>query len=405
VEYVSKFVTGLWHEPLIRLRENHPPDLARKIDFITNSMVLGIRVPWLREHKWQALLTCMLSIHTRMDLSRKWFETLSTMTEREFLRTDPMDLRQLTKDKTGISAGYRMRYIVETVKDLFEKYQNSDDPLEALCRNKSTKVRTELTRVRNIGPKVADCFVLNVMGDLSAAPIDVNVKRVAEYLQLVPKDLGMPTPMLCRNFACRPEDASSTTPLCPKTDSTIEYLEGRGGPEGTCIRAAFSNTYSDAEWVQAEVFAFARTFCVPVSPPCASCLLKPDCRREEVLLQRRTTIHRPRAPSMRLFVTNEAIFVWRQIDLLEMLPEHCETVALSAKELFDRAVKLHGRPVGSTVLSATCAWLACRLQNLPITLEEVVRAYGVPKETLACFVLPAFWFGIGCATRRAEHLL
>ena len=342
-QYLTLYVTGLWHDPPVA---QYPESVSKVI-----SEQPGIRVPWLFRNKWHVLLSTLLSVHAKVSLSRAWFSCLHHFSIEDLAKGDPLELRDLTEEVTGVSAGFRMRYVVETASALIATgYRSLDD----FPSTDPAVLRTILLRIRNLGPKVVDCFLLNAMGDLSAVPIDVHVGRVSGALGLVPIAMGHPQHYLCRQFVCRQEDSDRTgANLCPKAKLTSEIM--RGGPIDPrygCVRSALSSTYDKAGWLQAHLFRYGQTRSLPYSR------------------QRRQTLPRARRISMQI----ESKPVWPEIEIFRHFGEFKSEIE-SIAEGFAQELARSGLP--RKVTRAFALWKSCRDKGLPLLLSEVQIAFGV----------------------------
>lgn len=217
----------------------------------------------------------MFSIHARMGLSRLWFSSINDMDFNGILRMSSSVLGEYIEKSTGKSAGFRVRFLIEMAKDLYATYPDCLGPLDSICGKPIPRIRQELLNIRNIGPKVCDCFLLNAVGHVEASRVDIHVKRVAEYIGILPPNLGQPSLRYCRSFVCsREASLRYRLSLCPKAERTIGYFDSSGSARGTCVRAALAHKFKDARWIQALLFLFGQRFCVwkPRSgPPCESC--------------------------------------------------------------------------------------------------------------------------------------
>jgi len=371
LDYLTQDAIGLWHKPSLEDVET-----SRALQKLALDVLPGIRVPKLHRNKWHVLLSALLSVHAKVSYSRAWFLSLTKYSLREFQTMAPLQLRDHTKSVTGISAGFRMRYLTELVNDLFQKYPDAEDPLEELCKKPVPELRLQLLRLRNLGPKVCDCFLLNAIGDLSSSPIDVHVRRVCEYLGIMPAGLRMPIPSYCREYVCSKEDSERYgLPLCPRFDRTLEYLEKKFDPSATCMRAAMTYKFKQAGWIQAILFLFGQRFCTRTprgESNCANCPMRDDCLREAIappVITRHIRLHafRPR-------VATPAAPQFHELPLFQLYPEEKEAVNVESREIFER---VRHRLQRKKNVIATCVWLACRLKKLPVLIDEIASAYSI----------------------------
>lgn len=71
-------------------------------------------------------------------------------------------------------AGFRAKYIL----DAAQKILSGEVALENLSDLPLEDARSELMKIKGVGPKVAECVLLYGLGRLDAFPVDVWVKRV-----------------------------------------------------------------------------------------------------------------------------------------------------------------------------------------------------------------------------------
>jgi len=378
LDYVVLHVAGLWTD--------FPSDILQEMDSESAEVVNrlarlfpGVRVPWLYLNKWQVLISNILSIHARVEMSKMWFASLVNLDPRSISEMNPMELRTLTKNVAGISAGFRARYLIETIRELLGRDPDSD-PLEGISRLPHEKARLELCKIRNLGPKVCDCFLLNGLGDLSSPPVDVHVARVSEKLGAVPTGLGRPQPSLCRKFICSRHQTSDNLQLCPKAETTISYLNSLDDSRGTCIRAALTNRFKYAGWIQALLFLFGQTYCVWTPkgrPACDSCPLNDLCSSKDRL---KPTIPRIQEVLRRPKSRTRPAAIDQPMKILEYFPEMEVLVKDRANQILKNAGEI--QEVRSRVLKGASLWISCRSLEVPILLREVSEAYSVRTKDI-----------------------
>lgn len=82
------------------------------------------------------------------------------------------------EDLAPIRAGFRAKYIIDAAR----KVHSGEVDLESLEKLSLEEARTELMKIKGIGPKVADCVLLFSCKQLSAFPQDVWIKKVMSEL-------------------------------------------------------------------------------------------------------------------------------------------------------------------------------------------------------------------------------
>jgi endonuclease III len=389
MDYASRYVTGLWHTPEIVAKQDRAKEI---INLLATKIVPGIRIPKLFMNKWQVLISAILSIHARTSLSRGWFPHVNGLTATDYASRPPLEIAGQIRQKIGKSPGFRIRYIRDMMKDLSEKFPGVNDPLEFLADSPFPIMRQRLLNVESIGPKVCDCFLLNAVGDIDSPPVDIHVKRVSEYLGILPPNIGYPTPEYCRNYTCSEEWSQHYgLMLCPKAERTIEYLETGEPTWGTCVRSALIHNFRNAGWVQAMLFLFGIRHCVLAprrGPSCQSCPLKDYCcvahgddKRKDIItpLPKRMVRH-PNHP----ITSSEAMPMDRSgISLFALYASDREST-LERAELIRREANGKGLFLGRKrdLLDAACLLLACRTHRLPVIVKEVALRFGVKASDL-----------------------
>ncbi len=92
---------------------------------------------------------------------------------------DAETLSKLTaNDLSDIRMGFRAKYIIDASK----KVASGEVNLSDLFSLDTDTARTELMRIKGVGPKVADCTLLFSLKHFDAFPKDVWIKRAVEVL-------------------------------------------------------------------------------------------------------------------------------------------------------------------------------------------------------------------------------
>jgi len=242
VEYVQDSI-GLWNIQMV----------SSSTEGVTKLQQLypGLRVPRLRENRLDILIAILCSQHTRVNNGRKWFLFLKSYYRRipPLLEMDPYEIMRESKRVSGGSMGYRARYVHEMLLDLTNDGTPPEEELRRITGDGNVEEsRRRLINLRFVGPKTADCFLLNSLGEVSIPPIDVNVRRVCERLKFVPAGTSLPQLNYCRRFLC-----DDSTESCPYYVATKEVLENDSPTYKGCVRAALKITFRHAGWIQALV--------------------------------------------------------------------------------------------------------------------------------------------------------
>ena len=85
-----------------------------------------------------------------------------------------LDVESLAPLRSGFRAGY--------ILDAAKKVSSGEVDLEQVRKMPIEQARKELTRIRGVGPKVAECTLLYGLHRMDAFPIDVWMKRAMATL-------------------------------------------------------------------------------------------------------------------------------------------------------------------------------------------------------------------------------
>lgn len=376
-EYVLRYVTGLWFNPQFNSLSSRIVQGA--------SLPSAIRVPWLFRNRWHVLYATLLSIHAQTTMSRAWFASIADLPPSKILEMSAMDLRGLSQSVAGVSAGFRMRYLLETLTDITRKHGNVADALENVAKMPPPLARMELCKVRNLGPKVVDCFLLNALGDLSASPVDVHVARMAGEVGLIPNGMQLPSPDHCRKYVCSEKDALElNVPWCPKAMRTQFCVDSNASVRGTCIRAALSQRLENPGWIQALLFSRGLN-----SPRPREGARPPHLRVERVV---RTVA---RVPDPVTVVLSRLT----GIACLSLYQERIDEVRLKFVEAVERLKGIQSR---RDALYAVSLLYACRELRIPILIEEIVDRFGISEPLLSVVMEQAMEAGLKVQLARSE---
>ena len=138
------------------------------------------------------------------------------------------DVAELKVEAAG--ASYQLKQLREILPEfLSRRIRDIDDPWEA---------RRELLRLKFVGPKVADAYLLFTGLDTSSAPVDTHLVKVANRLGLA-RWSRTPQKSLCAKHTCDE---------CPASDS--------------CLRSVMAREYGEmAGWVQTAAYVLDRLYC------------------------------------------------------------------------------------------------------------------------------------------------
>ena len=151
-------------------------------DFIREASEFGAGIRILRQDKWEALCSFIISQCNNIPRIKRIIDSLcrefgdSVLFEGAEYYTFPSaeQLSTLNEDSLApLRCGYRAEYILCAARAVADGTLD----LEALSRGSPEDARTALKKLRGIGDKVADCAVLFGLNMLDAFPRDVWVKR------------------------------------------------------------------------------------------------------------------------------------------------------------------------------------------------------------------------------------
>ena len=340
----------------------------------------GVRVPRLLENGLDVLIAILCSQHTRVDNGRKWFLFLKSYYRRilPLLRMDPYEIMQESKRVSGGSMGYRARYVHETLLDLTNDGVPPEEELRRITKNVNVEEsRRKLINLRFVGPKTADCFLLNSLGELSIPPIDVNVRRVCERLRFIPAGMRLPQLNYCRRHLC-----DDSIEGCPYYVATKEVLANNSPIyHKGCVRAALKIKFRHAGWIQALLFLFGIEFCQPRLPMCNECSVTGFCDGPELPIRSRTrTRRRPKQKLIKVLAQHREF-----PPLLELYLEEKEHVNTDALKIFEQSAKERIKGYQDLILAASY-WVAARRRGIPLTLKETCHHFDIEKKNLFKYI-------------------
>ena len=145
----------------------------------------GLRV--LNQPAWEALVAFILSANNNVKRIRSLVNSLCRQYGDKYKYgegelygfPEPETIAALSADVLSQkeTCGYRADYLVKSAKMVKDGFD-----LEALRELSTEQARKELTKLKGVGPKVADCVLLFGCGHADAFPVDVWVKRLMKSL-------------------------------------------------------------------------------------------------------------------------------------------------------------------------------------------------------------------------------
>ncbi len=157
-------------------------------DFTRQAMEFGHGLRVLRQEPWEALCSFIISQCNNIPRIMKIVDALCTgfgekkgSGEGAYCTfPTPERLAALTaEDLSPLRAGYRAGYIIEAAGAV----AGGGLDFEALRNMSTEEARKETMKIRGIGRKVADCFLLFGMGKMDAFPVDTWMKKAAGRYQ------------------------------------------------------------------------------------------------------------------------------------------------------------------------------------------------------------------------------
>ena len=151
-------------------------------DFMRHATAYGVGIRILRQDKWEALCSFIISQNNHIPRIKKIVEALCSLFGKpiEFdgglYYSFPTAERLCALNESDLAplrCGYRADYILSAARAV----AGGSLDLEALSQSSISDARKELLKIRGVGNKVADCVLLFGLGLLDSFPVDVWMKR------------------------------------------------------------------------------------------------------------------------------------------------------------------------------------------------------------------------------------
>lgn len=142
----------------------------------------GIRV--LNQEPWEALCSFIISQNNNIPRIKGIIERLcenfgDDLGDGFFSFPSAEKIASLTiEDLAPLRSGFRAKYILDAAKKVAEKEIDFD----AIYNSDISFGRSELIKIKGVGPKVAECCLLYGFKKAEAFPVDVWVKRIMSEL-------------------------------------------------------------------------------------------------------------------------------------------------------------------------------------------------------------------------------
>ena len=139
----------------------------------------GIRI--LKQEPWETLCSFIISQNNNIPRIKKIIsklcENFGEKINGGYAFPSAKKLAGLTEeDLAVIKSGFRAKYILDAAKKVNSKEIN----LGKISKMSAENAKTELMKIKGVGPKVADCVLLYGMHNLAAFPMDIWMKKVME---------------------------------------------------------------------------------------------------------------------------------------------------------------------------------------------------------------------------------
>lgn len=135
----------------------------------------GIRL--LRQNSWECLISFIISQNNNIPRIKGIIQRLCDNYGGHFPTAEEMAI-ETPESLSYLRSGFRGKYLC----DAAQKVSSGEINLEEIAKMPIDEARTELKKIKGVGPKVAECVLLFGMNRRSAFPVDVWIKRVlAEY--------------------------------------------------------------------------------------------------------------------------------------------------------------------------------------------------------------------------------
>lgn len=271
--------TGLWHVPF----EYEIHRVSKKFRWVLeglSQLYPGVRIPVSLFEQDKIFIAICLSKRTDYEVFvRSWMEKILKK-----YSDNVLDLIYVSKeDLFEIGTSYQILNLVDTLKSVtmlhkglkdlptyIKEHLQGQEYINNPFKFLSTAIPPQVTRiiliskVKGIGPKTADSYLLNTSFHTDITPVDTHLKTVITRLRLFNEVLKTPQGSLCSRYAC-PKDVSRKLriPLCPISNN--------------CIRAKVLRLEKLAGWFQTLTYLFGREYCRKNKPQCNTCPFKKDC--------------------------------------------------------------------------------------------------------------------------------
>ncbi len=167
--------------------------LSNKDEHMKQIVKFGEGVRILRQNPWEMLISFIISQNKAIPHIKQCIENISSTygtliegTTHAFPTVE--QLINVTEEQLrDCKVGFRAPYIV----DATQKIWNQEIDLSQIANMQVDEARTELMKIKGVGPKIADCVLLFAYNKMSVFPTDVWIKRMVEGLYFDGKDMKL----------------------------------------------------------------------------------------------------------------------------------------------------------------------------------------------------------------------
>ena len=181
-----------------------------KDELLRKSVEFGYGIRILNQDPFEMLISFIISarnsipsiMKTIKKISEKWGDTIEYKNNLYYAFPTPKQLKEASLEEikeTG--ASFRSKYIIDTIQkvNLAIEAEESDNLTDELKQYDLEYIKSlpvdechkALQNFMGVGAKVADCIMLFSMGNHSAFPVDVWIKRAMIHFYLAP-DVSLP---------------------------------------------------------------------------------------------------------------------------------------------------------------------------------------------------------------------
>lgn len=140
-------------------------------DFLSAALEYGRGIRMLRQNTWEALCSFIVSQNNNIPRITKSIEKIE---EGLGHFPDPEELYERRGGLADCGLGYRDEYLKLLAEDIHDGRRSLDFP------DDTDKAYAQLTDIRGVGPKVANCVLLFGLHRMERCPVDTWMKKVFE---------------------------------------------------------------------------------------------------------------------------------------------------------------------------------------------------------------------------------